>query len=601
MNMALAADEAQYGYGRNTTVEDAMQVLANAGYTAENWMPLTTGYQVYWYDEANRCILYNSTTGEIEYPEEFIGAKTKDGSQYIILSDHIHIYNEFHAIAQKFDMSLGSAISVGSDNKISSTSISGSGDEKTYSISSTTTTIKGVAISSSTQSSQNNLKALASASAQDVIKASLGVEDSSLSSVYMYATKENISADPSGAYASLQISSVGTEPTLTNSGEVKENLYYLSIANKENGTPEQIAAAKKAAAQYIYTIFDQITAGKIDDNISILVEPGIEIDCSLDGAEWAPCKTFQGYFGTTDAANPIVINGASLSTKTGYSQTVRFEGTNSYYFVTGFFGTVFGNTTIENVTFKNIQIATPAVDYQLINTTKTNSRNCVGIIGGITDGFEEENSVQNADKHYSGTIKLSNLKVESSCEISGKGTAAGLVGYIGCASSADHTGKDVDGNDFSVSVVIDNCHVSAKVSSVDTESKAGYADVGGITGLHCRSSKFDITINNTTFDGSVNGYHAVSAICGDAKNQSSLTLSGNISTENATINNLGTAKFAASVLNANDVKWSQIHLGTANLIVSSDYHQFCSNYGSNVAANVGYYSFDGDSTFTKIN
>ena len=38
MNMALAADEAQYGYGNNKSVEDAMKVLGRAGYNSDNWV-----------------------------------------------------------------------------------------------------------------------------------------------------------------------------------------------------------------------------------------------------------------------------------------------------------------------------------------------------------------------------------------------------------------------------------------------------------------------------------------------------------------------------------------------------------------------------------
>ena len=78
---------------------------------------------------------------------------------------------------------------------------------------------------------------------------------------------------------------------------------------------------------------------------------------------------------------------------TGVAHTVQFRGstvkipgtsteTLSSYFVTGFFGTIYGNTTIENVTFKNLTIVEPAKDLD-VYTQGADNRNTVGIIGGI--------------------------------------------------------------------------------------------------------------------------------------------------------------------------------------------------------------------------
>ena len=613
MNMALAADEAQYGYGRNINVEDAMQVLANAGYNADNWVCLTAGYQVYWYEEDNRCILYNSATAEIEYPEEYIGAKTKDGKQNIMLSSYVHIYNENHLKAQQFNMSLGSSVKVDSNGKISSTGISGSGSDVTYAISSTTTTVGGEVISSATLSSASALKALAGEDAQAIIKSALGIEGSVQeikdTPIYMYATKESISADTTGAYASLQISSVGTEPTLENSGEVKENLYYLSIVDN-NGTSEQLSAAKQAAAQYVYNIFDQITEGKIDDNVTIIVAPGTELDCFLGGADWAPCKTFEGYFGTPTGS--ITINGANLTTKTGFSQTVQLTGSNSKYFLTGFFGTVYGNTTIENVNFKNINIKEPATDYELLYGSKaekkdptggtTASRNTVGIIGGITDGAIDRTSGHPAN------VVLRNITVDSSCSIIGAANAGGLVGYIGSTNVA----KNLNDSSFLTgTILIDNCKVAATVESLDNDgisfNAAGYGACGGIVGFVCRAdgdgtTKTQITINDCEFTGSINGYKHIAGIvdqvqAGDVKLTGTIKVSASFNTkqnlakvyyDNNYQNGYGPA-YGATISSSNP---SRINISEATFDISSSMPAFINIVGNSKPLNISYYKLD---------
>ena len=470
MNMALAADEASYGYGRNVNVEDAMYVLAQAGYNTDNWTCLTEGYQVYWYDIDNRCILYNSATGEIEYPEEYIGATTKVNGQDVLitLTDHVHIYNENHIKAQQFNMSLKSSVTTGADGKIASTGISGSGDNATYSITSTTTTIGGQTLSSVTSSSVNNLKALASSSTQEIIKSSLGVDKDKLNdtNVYMYATKESISADPSsGAYASLQISSVGVEPTLVNSSEVKENLYYLSIVNN-GGSAEQLTSAKKAAAQYIYNIFDQITEGKIEDNVAIIVAPGTELDCSLGGADWAPSKTFSGYFGNGGSGAPVVISNASVTEKTGYRSAISMSGIPSHgtvYYCVGWIDTLYGSATIENLTFKNINISRPASDAPALTDNNARKRNIVALIGGITDGLPESGGVE-------ANVVIRNVNVEGG-QITGLSCVGGIVGYIGASNKT---------RCMSGSVLIENCNVSATLTSEYVDPGYSYGAVGGI-------------------------------------------------------------------------------------------------------------------------
>ena len=134
-------------------------------------------------------------------------------------------------------------------------------------------------------------------------------------------------------------------------------------------------------------IRDRITAGQITGSASVVLEGGATIDVSSN--EWQPVKEFTGYFGSSDPKAPVVIDGARLTDATGYASTVGFTGSASKYFVTGFFGTVYGTTTIENVTFKNLTFTEPATDYALTQADKdngkVNSRNCIGIIGGITN------------------------------------------------------------------------------------------------------------------------------------------------------------------------------------------------------------------------
>ena len=106
--------------------------------------------------------------------------------------------------------------------------------------------------------------------------------------------------------------------------------------------------------------------------------------------------------------------------------------------------------------------------------------------------------------------------------------------------------------------------------------------------MHCRSNKFAITIKDTIFDGIANGYHAVSGICGDAKQQLSLTLTGNISSSGATLNSNNTAQYTASILNANDGQWDRFNISGANFSVNGSLHRYC-----RILSNPGYYTITG--------
>ena len=569
MNEALAQWEAANGYPEVKDVEQAqmilkvMQILANAGYNTENWTCLTQGYEVYWYKNDNRMILYNSAEGAIEYPDEYVGTKTM-----VKAENGFFLYNYNHVQAQQFDISLGSSTAKG-NTSFSSVTVQKSDD----------------ALNSN---ASNNISALSSAVSNGAVKSaitsSFGVDSSS--NIYMYASREIVSSN-SNAYASLQVSAVGTTENpviLKSNGELVENLYYLAIVTKDDATPQEIASAQAAAGQYIYNIFDKITAGTVEDNVTIVVAPGTVLDVSA--CEWAPCKFFQGYFGTTDNSQPIVINGARLTSATGYSQTVRFDGDSSKYFLTGFFGTVYGETTIENVTFKNLSIDSPANDYELSTTDiaggKTSSRNTVGIIGGVVDYRQDTiltpsevselglNSVSGNQatvggvKYYKDDAKsnwwrvnnesveanvtLRNIKVDSTCSVTSLGCAGGLVGYIGSSSSYAH--KSYAYPVSSSSVTIENCIVSTRVKSLDTKgSVGGYGTVGGIVGFVCRANNWTCTINGCEFNGRADGYAGVSGLVGD--NQSGkVVFQGTNKTQNATLNGNNTAQGVAAISTA---------------------------------------------------
>ena len=524
MNEALAQWEAANGYPEVKDVEQAqmilkvMQILADAGYNTINWQCLTNGYEVYWYRQDNRMILYNANDAAIEYPDEYVGTK--------VMVDAAHgffIYNYNHVEAQKFDLSLGSSTGVSGQSSFSS------------SISKTQNT--GL-----NSNEAENLSALNSAVGNADIKNSIAssVGGSGSDQIYVYASREVVSSDIANAYASMQVSAVGTtlNPVILKSnGDLVENLYYIAVVQKEGATLEEINTAKAQAASYVYTVFDQMTTGKVDDNATIVLAPGTQLDCSEK--EWAPCKTFSGYFGTSDASNPIVISGARLTPATGHSQTVAFNGSSSKYFVTGFFGTVYGDTTIENVRFEGIEISTPATDYVVTaqdigGGLDKNMRNTVGIIGGVTDGWD-------GSAYHSGNIVIRNVEVASSCSIIGRGCAGGLIGYVGSSNSSG------DGKAPAISLTIDGCKVHATVASTDNTSSSSYGCCGGIVGFFCRSSSFNVVVKDVTFDGKADGFTMVAPLVGDLQYCKSFEVKGANHFENATLDTNKTAKTVCGI------------------------------------------------------
>ena len=510
MNMALAADEAIHG--RPETVEGAMRVLANAGYDADNWVCLTKGYTVYWNSDENRLVLYNASTAEIEYPENYQKTKlvtAENGGKYFI-------YDQHHKKAVEFDTSLGS-YEAGTSQTSASALIS---DTTSESAKSALTSIDQ-ALSVDTQSGENVKGGLRNA-----------LSLSSNDEVYVYSTTEKISGDEdSNAYAAMQILSVGTteEPQegaeLKSDGTLKQNLFYIStVVNSQAATSEEIASANKAAGDLVYTLFTQVNTSQLTTDINIVLEPNTTIDVS--GKEWNPIKEFTGYFGTTDPENPIHINGAEMTSATGFNQTVSFNGSGSKYFVTGFFGTIYGNCTIENIVFENIKFSEPAMDFSMANLGLDN-RNTIGIIGGITDG-------PNGKFADPVNIYISNIVVKDTVEMVCGASGGGLIGYIGNSTGSNLADESIKGT-----IIIDNCHVSTYVHT-DYVRAAGkgatdYGVIGGLIGFTCRANNINIEIKDSIFDGKLEGTTVVGGAIGHILSIKSLTFIGTNHFEDATI------------------------------------------------------------------
>lgn len=499
MNLALKAEESKMG-AKPADVETVHQILANAGYNTENWQALTKGYQVYWYALDNVMILYSSTEHKVVYPE------TVDPNLFLdtAKNKYLKLYNDNKLKAIELDTSLN--IESYKD-----------GQTKTQIIGGATTESEKVALESVYNAMETN----------PVMLNSIGIEDTETAKIT--ASKELTSdTEATGTYASMQILKVESE--LTSSGDVNSNVYYISVNTSSSATADEIKIAQKAASEYVYSLFTQINSGKIAENAAIIIPGGTTIDAS--DHEWAPVKKFTGYFGTDNAANPIVINGARLTKATGYSDTMTFEGSGGKYFVTGFWGTLYGKTTIENVTFRNLTMDEPGSNFDMTLTTKQHSRNSIGIIGGIVDDPTPGKANQSVTN-----VLLKNITVENTVTIKGAATAAGLVGYVGASGETDVVGgKDTYRRLCNGTLTIEGCHVSANV--IGGPETSSYGPCGGLIGFSCRvddqpASKttvasydadgndtkeiFNIIIRNSVFDGKVSGYQGVGAAIGDMR------------------------------------------------------------------------------------
>lgn len=497
MNLALQNDEALNG--KCTTIEQAMQVIANAGYDSDkNWTCLTDGYLVYWYKADNRCLLYNSTTGKVEYPTEY------DISDVMSRPDEFFVYNQTFKNAFNTDLTLGSS----SATSTSGEALTSGSSNQTVQLGSQSVTVSG-----------NVLGALDSMN--------LGGKN-----IYGYNKSESSFGSATATLESMVIGS---------SSSVTPNVYYISVSSADGATAEDKLEAQKAAGNTVYSIFVQMNAGTIANDVNVVLAPGTEINVS--DREWQPAKLFKGYFGTTDASNPIVINGMELSSATSYINTYTFEGSASTYYLTGFFGAITNDagekTVVENLSFKNVNIVKPAGTEVAIANPSANDSNCTAIFGGIVS--TRSNSVLD--------VTLRNIKVEDS-SVHGTSRVGGLVAYIGgFQSGSDKIG--VQGK-----VVIENCNVEMDVK---TDRTTAYGTCGGIVGFinkNFNAGAFEVTIENCTFTGKLDGVH-----CGGIVGAFVPQVNPSV----ATLNIVGCTSNATKVANASNKRFGQL-IGTIDAI-----------------------------------
>lgn len=465
MNVALASDEKLHG--KPEDVEGAMQVLANAGYNSKNWVCLTEGYEVYWDKQENQCVLYNSTTAKIEYPEGYAAnAMTAAGA-----ADRYFMYNGNFESAIDTDLSLGSS----------------------------SITPGGIDFGSADNAQQKEdlhlvLDSLTGSDPNLELKSALGIDKNADVKVYASNT---IESDKFGSsYAKVTASVVGTGDFTSDSESAKPNLYTIETIIPAGALPQEREAAQKAAGEYVYSIFVQMnTTTNQDENTSIVIAEDTTLD--LSSHEWKAVNSFSGYFGTSNAEKPVIIDGMELTSKTGYSQTKAMSGSQSKYFMTGFIGTLYGNATVENLTFKNLSIESPANDYTI--SGDKNNRNTVAIIGGILPG----------DKYRDVAVDVTirNITVKDSCKIIGEASVGGIVGYIGA---------EKDFPNLKGTVNIENCSIACPVESKDSlYIKGNYSPVGGILGFTVRcDASAQINIKNCTVTAELKGYGYMGGVVG---------------------------------------------------------------------------------------
>lgn len=463
MNVALANDEKLHGKPQD--IEQAMQVLANAGYNSKNWVCLTEGYQVFWDKEENQCVLYNASTARIEFPEGYDDdAMTQAGA-----TDRFLIYNNNMESAIDTDLSLGSGNFAPGGLDLSS-------DENKENL--------GLIIDSLIGSDVNT-----------ELKSALGIDGAQ--DVKIYASNTTVSDTySSGTYAKVTAAAVGTGNFTSSEESAKPNLYSIEVVVKDDATPQTIEAAQKAAGEYVYSIFVQMnTTSNQEKNTSIVIAEDTTLD--LSSHEWKAVNSFSGYFGTSNAEKPVIIDGMKLTSATGYAQTEAMTGSQSKYFMTGFIGTLYGNSTVENLVFKNLTIQSPGSDYTI--TGDKNNRNTVGIIGGILpDKNNREEAVE---------VVVRNIVVEDSCKIIGEASVGGIVGYIG----AENDYPNLKG-----SVTIANCKIECPVESKDSlYIKGTYSPVGGIVGFTVRvDENAQINIKNCVSAAELKGYGMLGGLVG---------------------------------------------------------------------------------------
>ena len=334
------------------------------------------------------------------------------------------------------------------------------------------------------------------------------------------ASVERTSGD-SSAYAALDVMRISAESEPDAGTDA--NVFYIGIHTTDDASDAQIVAAEKAAAEYLYTLFVQINSGHISNKAVIILQSGLTLDASAH--EWRAVKYFGGYLGSAYSTSPATVKGVRLTEATMYADTVVLGGSGGKYFLSGFICALYGNATVENLTFTSLSIDHPARDYDDALTEKQHSRNTTALIGGVIDDPASGTAGRSVTD-----VTLRNITLDDTCAVKGAATAAGLVGYVGSCGEEDIVDKTtVKRRLFNGILTIDNCHVSATIEG--GPETATYGPCGGLVGFTCRCMEeghakgqdcdlydgelYTIIIEDCTFDGNVTGYQGVGSAVGD--------------------------------------------------------------------------------------
>ena len=289
-----------------------------------------------------------------------------------------------------------------------------------------------------------------------------------------------------------------TNLVIAENKETKKKAYNIKFAAAlENAGVAEKEKAAKAAGDFVRAIFTQMNIGLVPTDSDVVIDAGTVIDIS--GDDWKPVKLFTGYFGSSDPSKPVVIDGLRLTSTTSYVDTYSLEGPAATYYFSGFIGAVYGKATIENITFKNVTIQTPASDAKLLNPNARN--NTCGIIGGVVATPE--------NPEFDVTIK--NVVVDNTCTVIGNSRAGGILGFIGGYMAAQSRDVVVNGETIQSAyfpaenskVTLERCKFEGTVKSAF--DKSPFATVGSMIGIAIRNKNTKITLTNCEATGKVIG------------------------------------------------------------------------------------------------
>ena len=408
MNIALKAAEAKNGKPEN--IDQAMKVIADAGYDVDAWNPLTAGYEVYWYKTDNVCILYNASKAAVEFPKDYTA---KSLASDIEFASNLYIYNQTYIKSSTLDFKANSTVE----------------------------TINGA--------------------------------------------EYTVSEIKTGATATTYSSVV-----LKENNSTKQATFEIKNTIANGASNEEIKAAQVAAGDNILAIFTQIDLNVYPKDTEIKLAPGTVIDIS--DKTWDPIELYSGKFGTDDENAPVEIKGLKLTDAVGYAKTYKFLGSDSMYYCSGFFGAIYGNCTIQNVKFTDVEIETPAND--CIITRANKNSNTTAIIGGI---------VRPNDADGATNVTIKNVTCEN-CKITGASRVGGLIGYIGGY-------KDAAGNVYGLngSVTLERCTFNGEV--VSKHNINTYGTAGALIGFMDKmgtDNNLVVNVENCTVGGTVKGFVA---------------------------------------------------------------------------------------------